>query len=125
MAISAKLRAQVATVAEQLRRELYGSQGLPPLGKLFVELEEEAVEVGDAITCAVMQQLLQAQAEATQQEHPEECSCAVCGQPARRRNDPEPRWLQTRRGEVGWQEPTYHCPTCRQAFFPSVQDAGD
>lgn len=125
MAISAKLRAHLAAVAEEFRRELYGAEGVPPLGKLFVELEDEAAEVGDAITCAMMQQLLQAQAEATQREHPQECLCSVCGQPARRRSDPEPRLLQTRRGEVGWNEPTYNCHTCRQAFFPSVQSAGD
>jgi hypothetical protein len=125
MAISAKLRAKVAAVAEELRQELYGADGCPPLDTLFVELEDGAVELGDALTCALMQQLLQAQAEATQREHPEECPCAVCGQPARHRSDPEARWLQTRRGDVGWQEPTYYCDECRQAFFPSVQKAGD
>jgi hypothetical protein len=124
MAISAKLQARVAAVAEELRQELYAANGVPPLGKLFVDLEQEVVELGDAITCAVMQQLLQAQAEAVQRDHPEECRCA-CGQPARHRSEPEPRWLQTRRGEVGWQEPTYHCDECRQAFFPSVQGVGD
>lgn len=125
MAISEKLRAQLASVAEQLRQELYGADGYPPLGKLFVDLEDEAVELGDALTCALMQQLLQAQAKALRQEHADECRCSVCGQPARHRNEPEPRWLQARRGEVGWQEPTYHCDQCRQAFFPSVQNVGD
>lgn len=125
MAISEKLRSQLASVAEQLRQELYGADGYPLLGKLFVDLEDEAVELGDALTCALMQQLLQAQAKTLQQEHPDECRCSVCGQPARHRHEPEPRWLQTRRGEVGWQEPTYHCDQCRQAFFPSVQNVGD
>lgn len=125
MAISAKLRAKVAAVAEELRRELYGTDGFPREGRLFVDLEDEAVEVGDTLTCALMQQLLQVQADAIQQEHPTECRCAVCGQPAQHRSEPEPRWLQTRRGEVGWQEPTYHCDQCRQAFFPSIQNAGD
>lgn len=125
MAISEKLRSQLASVAEQLRQELYGADGDPLLGKLFVDLEDEAVELGDALTCALMQQLLQAQAKTLQQEHPDECRCSVCGQPARHRHEPEPRWLQTRRGEVGWQEPTYHCDQCRQAFFPSVQNVGD
>jgi hypothetical protein len=34
------------------------------------------------------------------------------------------RLVQTRAGEAEWLEPQAYCRSCRQAFFPSVQEPG-
>src|SRR5260370_33841688 len=51
--------------------------------------------------------------------------CSGCGQltPPDPDEPLEPRVVQTRGGEAEWQEPKHYCRKCRQAFFPSVQEA--
>lgn len=97
--------------------------------ELFSELEDEACDLGDAVTRAVLEERLQMQAAAAlsrDANHPPDLApcCPRCRRPGQKRDD-EPRAVQTRRGEVSWNEPQYYCRKCRQAFFPSVPRFGN
>lgn len=123
MAISSEMRQQIEEVAKQVRRKFYGGRGAPQSGTiLFEELEDHAAELGDAVACEIMQQVLQQQAE---DDHPEKtCECSVCGRYGKL-DDVQLRGVRTRRGEVKWKDPRYFCKSCRKAFFPSCEGIGD
>lgn len=114
-ALPSSLRVLVEEVAEKVVLQLYG--GAPPLGTLFGEIEELGVQVGDAVACAVMRQAVERQAEETPAK-----TCR-CGHPLKEPTV-EPHLLTTRRGEVGWNEPSGYCPQCRRAFFPPEPSLG-
>jgi len=123
MAISKELQGRIQELARDLRREFYGGRGAPVSGTiLFEELEEDACQLGDAIACELMQQVLQAQAD---EDHPEAISeCSVCGRNGKL-DEVQRRVVQTRRGKVKWPEPRYFCKHCRKAFFPSDERLGN
>jgi len=120
MAIPVKLREELVACVRRFRAE----QGEKKLlsGTLFVELEDEACELGDAMMAAMLEAALAEQA--TQSSAEETACCPRCQRPGKREAEPEPRLVQTRRGEVSWNEPSYYCRRCRQAFFPSEPRAG-
>jgi hypothetical protein len=115
--LSPSLHKLVQEVAEKVVVELYGPDGAPVLGTLFDAIETAGVNVGDAVARAVIEQAAQRQAN---QFPAERCRCGV------HLEDPgqEPKALTTRRGDVGWREPSGYCPTCRRAFFPSGPSVG-
>ena len=115
--LSPSLRKLVQEVAEKVVVELYGPDGAPALGTLFDAIETAGVNVGDAVARAVIEQAAQRQAN---QIPAETCRC---GEHLENPHQ-EPRVLTTRRGDVGWQEPTGDCPACRRAFFPSGPSVG-
>lgn len=125
MAWTRKARPEVAEqqvfldgVAKNLADKLYGPAG-PPLGTSFVDLEEVAVQLGQAITRELLNRSLARQAESTA-----ETMCPTCQSESLAR-EPEPRTLTTRAGPVDWDEPRRYCPRCRRSFFPSVPRVGD
>lgn len=114
-ALPSSLRILVEEVAEKVVLQLYG--GAPPWGTRFEAIEAVGVEVGDAVACAVMRGAVERQAA----EAPAK-TCG-CGHPLKEPSL-EPHLLTTRRGEVGWNEPTGYCPQCRRDFFPSEPSIG-
>lgn len=122
MAITGDLRERIATTARQLMEEKWAAEGQPSwLEKRFIEIEDEACEVADALAQEVMRLMAARQAEAVAGQA--EACCPGCHrmvQPA----DAAGRHLQTRRGDVSWQEPSYYCRRCRKSFFPPVPGAG-
>lgn len=118
-----EVRGRIQQFAEQLRNEVYGARGYPDWGTLFSEIEELGVEIGDAVCREFIQQSVTEQAEDQQSGGQHEC-CPTCGRTLEPQ-EPEPKPLLTRRGEVCWQEPQTYCKKCRKAFFPSVQKLGD
>lgn len=110
-------------VAKNLADRLFGADG-PAWGTKLSELEEIVVTIRDSLSKKMLEQATKRQA-ATSVERPEEFrNCPQCGGPTRK-GDPEPRIVETRGGEIEWQEPKEHCPRCRRAFFPSVERTGD
>lgn len=116
-ALPAECQKLVEQVAGQVLDLTYGQGGSPSEGTRFEEVEEAGVQVGDALARAVMQQAMRRQATTI----PAEQCC--CGTPLEPR-DPEPRTMSTRRGEIGWNEPSGYCPLHRRAFFPSEPPVG-
>ena len=122
MTISPRLRERIKGVAGELRRELYGEQGFPEWGTKFDEMETEACAIGDAITCELLSQALQSQADGQSGE--ELCPCGVCGESTEPHPDgPDPQVVTGRRGDVTWNASYRLCLRCRQAFFPSAPNS--
>lgn len=120
MAIPWKLREELVACVRRFRAE-QGEELLS--GTLFVELEDEACEIGDAVAAAMIETAL---VERTAQSSAEEKACCPrCQRPGQRSAEPAPRLVETRRGAVSWNEPTYYCRFCRQAFFPSEPRVGN
>ena len=108
-------------VAKHFLQKVYGVEGMP-WGTKFSELEELAIQIGQAVSRSMMNQALANQAENV----PEAAeSCGVCGAAVRSSAPPEPRVIATTVGPLGWAEPKRYCPKCRAAFFPSVPGVGD
>ena len=120
MAISQELRSRLLECVRMYRVE-YGEK--LDWNRTFEEIEDEACEFGDALAQALMAESLAEQAG----QGPREswACCPRCQRSAKADPEPEPRLLDTRRGEVGWQEPKHYCPRCRQSFFPSVPRVGN
>lgn len=111
MAISQAMRRRVQEVVEQLQEEF---QFDASAGDCWLDaLENQAVEVGDAVSAALLAR------QATQRQGPaEESACPQCSRHGRYVGDRD-RELISRRGPVKVAEPEYYCPCCRKAFFPS------
>jgi hypothetical protein len=115
-----ELRHLIQGVAKNFVDRVYGPQG-PEWGTQFSDLEELAVQIGQAVARQLLDQALQQQAAQPVPTADEVCpSCQQPTAPAA----PEPRVVQTRAGHTQWREPHHYCPRCRRSFFPSVQAAG-
>lgn len=120
MAMSPELRSRLVECVRAFRAERGEKCSWD---RTFEQIENEACEFGDAVAQALMAESLAEQVF----DAPRElwACCPRCQRPAQAEPQPEPRLLDTRRGEVGWQEPKHYCLHCRQSFFPSVSRSGD
>jgi hypothetical protein len=118
MAMDEELRRRLVECVRDYRAERGGKVSVSDLR--FEQIEDEACALGDALAAGLIAEVLSEQAAAPSAS----ACCPRCRRPASVASEPEPRRVQTRRGEVGWQEPKYYCRHCRQAFFPSVPHAG-
>lgn len=107
-------------VAKNFVHRLYSTQG-PQWETPFDDIEELAVQTGKAIALSILDQALDGQASSPVPVDWE--NCGHCGKPLQL-EEPEPRILTTRAGDVQWNEPKRFCQTCRKSFFPSVQELG-
>jgi hypothetical protein len=108
-------------VAKHFLQRVFGAEGMP-WGTKFSDLEELAVQIGQAVSRSMMDQALAAQAQAGPAAAQ---SCGVCGSPVQAGRPGQPRTVTTTVGTVHWIEPQRFCPKCRAAFFPSVPEFGD
>ncbi len=117
MASSTKLGRRIDEFARELAEE-FGE--LPKSDDpLITQIEDRAIEIGDAVMAKIMERGLQPRSSTDSQE-----CCPTCGRPGHRKGN-RGRLLQTRRGKVRLEEPEYYCSGCRKSFFPDVQAAGD
>jgi hypothetical protein len=119
--VKAELDNLLQGVAKQLIHRVYGPEGMP-WGTKFADLEELAVQLGQAVSENMIDQALTRQAAAVPVEAN---SCSACGTPLDPAKGAEPRAVTTRVGTARWEEPKRYCPKCRAAFFPSVPSVGD
>ena len=108
-------------VAKHFLRKVFGPEGLP-WGTKFSDLEELSVQIGQAISRAMMDRALADQARAVPATAE---TCGVCGTAVQAGPPGQPRVVTTTVGTVHWTEPQRYCPDCRAAFFPSVAQTGD
>lgn len=106
---------------DELVRELAEEFGEFPESDepLITQIEDRAIEIGDAVMAKMMERGLKPQPSTDSPEY-----CPTCGHPGRRKGN-RGRLLQTRRGKARLEEPEYYCSACRKSFFPDVQAAGD
>jgi len=111
--------AQAKRRADQLLEELaelFASAENPDGSwKTFDQMELAANEVGNRVS----ERLTQKSLDRSRAGKSQPLRCPKCDQPGCRRDEPDPRVIQTSRGEVQWNEDEYFCRKCRKAFFPS------
>jgi len=108
-------QARANELIEELANLLADAENHDGSFKTFDQMELAANEVGDRVSS----QLTQKSLDRSLDGKPESSRCPKCDQPGCRREDPDPRVIQTSRGEVQWNEDEYFCRKCRKAFFPS------
>ena len=112
MASSSELTRRIEEFARQLSEE-FGEVDAAE-GVCWLEaLENRAVEVGDAVSAALI-----ARQSGKRPSIDEEEACPQCGKRGHAVGDRE-RELISRRGAVTITDPEYYCPCCRKAFFPA------
>jgi len=113
--MDAQERARASELMEELA-ELFASAENPDGSwKTFDQMELAANEVGDRVS----ERLAQKSLDRSLAGNPGAARCPQCDQPGCRRDEPDPRVIQTARGQVQWNEDEYFCRKCRKAFFPS------
>jgi hypothetical protein len=105
---------------EELAELLASAENQDGSWKTFDQMELAANEVGDRFTTMLAQKSL----DRSLQNKPLAPRCPKCDQPGRGLEEPDPRVVQTARGEVQWNEDEYFCRKCRKAFFPSDGSLG-
>lgn len=112
------LRQRIREFSRQLQEE-FGPATAGEHACLLEAAEDWAVQLGDELARAVIEQELPATTDPV-----EEAACPQCRQLARWRGLRKRR-IETRRGAIHVSEPEYYCPRCRRSFFPSDAHAGD
>lgn len=113
--MDAQKKARADQLVEELANLLADAENPDGSYKTFDQIETAANEVGDLVS----QRLAQRSLDRSEQEKTEAPCCPKCQQPGRPLDEPDPRVLQTSRGEVSWNEDEYFCRKCRKSFFPS------
>ncbi|MCG8448376.1 MAG: hypothetical protein MI725_02195 [Pirellulales bacterium] len=114
MALATQDRERLQQLGREVREILGGSTRDDGSPKSFDEMEDDSIEAADIIGTAMLESNVQ-----EGQEPAGACRCPSCHRMSPRREDAEPRVLQTDRGEVTWLEVEYFCRRCRRSFFPS------
>ena len=114
--VSAEVALELVDLARQMRRLLYGGDGVPEWGTKFSQIETESLEVGRELSRLMMEQSVGEQAQRVPSSTLEAAdsgeSAALIGT--------EPSVLETTAGEVQWQQPKTRLSKARRDFFSSV-----
>ena len=111
----AELENLLQGVAKQLIHRVYGPEGMP-WGTKFADLEELAVQLGQAVSQSMIDQALARQAAAVPVEADSVWRRAAT--PLDPAGGTEPRAVATQVGTARWDEPKRYCPTMSGRFFP-------
>ena len=119
--VSPEAAVQFVEVARQMRRLIYGVDGVPVWGTKFSAIEAEALEIGRELSRLIMEQSVDDQSErlppeALRATHSGGETAAVIGE--------HPSLLETTAGDVQWQHPKARLSKARRDFFPSVPSVG-
>lgn len=113
-----RMKSRVKAMVEELARE--HQRELAAAGTL-VDLEELICQIGDEFARQLYESELGSRAR--QAADAEQCECPDCGALCPR-GQPEPVVLQSSRGEIGYNQPSYFCGHCRRSFFPAGRSFG-
>ena len=118
--LSSEAQQKLDELVGLLAAETFGPQG-PPRDTTFAEIEDYGHQVGRVLARTVDERLARQHAE----HFEESCACPTCSVLVEANEDRRGRAMQTRDGSVSMEEPAFTCPTCKRAFFPSADRAGD
>ena len=111
-------------VAKKVADELWGPNG-PAWGTTLTELEDVALAVRAIVAQKLLQLGVERQAAAAAPRPATATACPSCQRAFDASTEPVPRTLDTRGGQVAWDEPREYCPHCRRSFFPAEPQSGD
>ena len=117
--LTPEVRQRLVEVAAEARRLVYGEKGHPLWGTKFVEIENDAKEVGHEFIRLLMEQTSGSQA----QDLPADALVTQTGETALLIGQTE-RTVITESGDIEWTEPKAHLPKSRRDFFPSGEGTG-
>ena len=118
--VSPEVAVELVDLARQMRRLIYGGEGVPEWGTKFSRIEADALEVGRELSRQIMQQAVGEQAQRVPSPAWEEPDS---GEPAAVIGT-QPTVIETTAGEVQWKQPKTRLSKARRDFFPSGQGAG-
>lgn len=113
--VSPEVAVELVDLARQMRRLIYGGDGVPEWGTKFSQIETESLEVGRELSRLMMEQAVGEQSQRVPSSTLEE---ADSGEPAAVIGT-EPSVLETTAGEVQWKQPKTRLSKARRDFFPS------
>jgi len=113
--MDAQKQARASELMEELTELLASAENQDGSWKTFDQMELAANEVGDRFSTMLAQKSL----DRSLQGKPSAPRCPKCDQPGCRHEEPDPRVVQTARGQVQWNEDEHFCRKCRKSFFPS------
>jgi hypothetical protein len=118
--VSPEVAVELVNLARQMRRLVYGGDGVPEWGTKFSLIEAEALEVGRELSRLMMEQAVGEQSQRVPSSTLEAAdsgeTAAVIGA--------EPSVLETTAGEVQWKQPKTRLSKARRDFFPSGPGTG-
>ena len=117
------VRPYLEGVAKSLVDRLYGADG-PAWGTKLTEIEDTIMAIRHVLSEKMLDEALQRQANTAPQRPASWQCCPKCGaqvEDVPKKEDADPRRLQTHVGEAEWHEPKTYCRDCRRSFFPSDQ----
>ena len=112
--LTPEIRRQLAELAAESRKSMYGDQRFPEWGTSFAEIEADANELGREYIRLLMEQTSEEQSRNV----PASALTAASGEVADLVGK-ESRTIETVSGAVHWSEPKAYLPKSRKAFFPS------
>lgn len=118
--LSSEAQQKLDELVALLAAEKFGPDG-PPRNTTFAEIEDYGHQAGQVLARTIDEHLARQHAEHFQ----ELSACPTCSVLVEPNEDRRKRAMQTRDGAVSMEEPAFACPTCKRAFFPSADRAGD
>lgn len=113
-----QVQERLGEVAAELRHIIYGQQGCPEWGTKFVQIEEDGMTIGLELARLLMEQSVSEQAGQMPEEDLD------CGDETAHPAGTDRANLETRAGDVAWDEPAAYLNRARRAFFPSAEGSG-
>ena len=123
--VSPEVAVELVDLARQMRRLIYGGDGVPEWGTKFSRIEADALEVGRELSRLIMEQAVGDQAERIPSSAVDPSSAVEqsdSGEPAAVIGT-QSAVIETTAGEVQWQQPKTRLSQARRDFFPSGQSA--
>ena len=117
--LTPEVRRRLVEVAAEARRLVSGEKGHPLWGTKFVEIENDAKEVGHEFIRLLMEQTSGSQA----QDIPADALVTETGETALLIGQTG-RTLASESGDIEWSEPKAHLPKSRRDLFPSDEGLG-
>lgn len=117
--VSAELSDELAKLAREIRRKVFGGDGVPVWGTKFSEIESKGMAVGLEFARLFMEQSVGEQADDVPQT-----ALDTGGGIASLTGEREGQ-LTTEAGQVEWDQPECYSKESRRSFFPSGEGIGD
>ena len=117
--VSPEVADQLADSVRQIRRMVFGGDGIPKWGTTFAKIESEGMAVGLEFARQFMEQSVDEQTEHVPAE-----AFDTGGGIAQAVGESSKK-LKTGAGEIQWDQPESYLKESRRAFFPSGEGFGD
>jgi hypothetical protein len=117
--VSPEVASELVVLAQQVRKLIYGTDGIPVWGTKFSEIESDCLNVGNELGRLMIEQSVAGQAG--------EARKASLGCPDKTVPiiGTKRATVETPAGEVHWDQPKARLSKARRDFFPSGEGLGD